>query len=96
VAASFCENIYLETSTLMPHHVLEVLAHVPANRIMAGSDLPESLHTEIYKIAELNVDEGTRRALLAETAYQVFGNPEDRAMKAAMGAAEHTNGKESR
>lgn len=96
VAASFCENIYLETSTLMPHHVLEVLAHVPANRIMAGSDLPESLHTEIYKIAELNVDEATRRALLAETAYGVFGNPEDSGMKAAMGPAEQAGGKAPR
>lgn len=87
VAASFCENIYLETSTLMPHHVLEVLAYVPATRVMAGSDLPENLHTEIYKIAELNVEKATRRALLAETAYQVFGNPGNNRTGASTGVA---------
>lgn len=96
VAATFCENIYLETSTLMPHHVLEVLAHVPATRVMAGSDLPESLHTEIYKIAELNVEESIRRALLAETAYQVFGNPEDTSVKVGTGAGGRASRGDSR
>ncbi|MCP5112330.1 MAG: amidohydrolase family protein, partial [bacterium] len=37
VAASVCENIYVELSSLMPHHIEEVLAHVPANRLMMGS-----------------------------------------------------------
>ena len=80
VAASFCENIYLETSTLMPHHVLEVLTHIPVSKVMVGSDLPESLHTEIYKVAELEIPVADRRSLLAETAYTVFGNPSQHAI----------------
>lgn len=88
VAASFCENIYLETSTLMPHHVLEVLTHIPVNKVMVGSDLPESLHTEIYKVAELAIPDADRRALLAETAYAVFGNPSRDAIAAGTAHAD--------
>ena len=75
VAASFCPNIYLELSSLMPHHVLEVLRHVPAGRLMAGSDLPESLETEIGKIIGLDVSVEDRRDMLWGTAARVFGEP---------------------
>src|SRR5436190_3519320 len=47
VAASVCPNIFVELSSLMPHHVNEILAHVPAQRLMIGSDLPESAETEM-------------------------------------------------
>jgi len=53
VAASVCPNIYLELSSLMPHHLADVLAHVPSCRLMVGSDLPESLETEMSKIMTL-------------------------------------------
>jgi predicted TIM-barrel fold metal-dependent hydrolase len=71
-AAVFCPNIYLELSSLMPHHVHEVLAHVPAERLMIGSDLPESLDTEFGKILELKIGEEERRAILYETGARVF------------------------
>ncbi len=67
VAALFCPNIYLELSSLMPHHVLEVLAHVPSNRLMIGSDLPESLDIEMGKILGLNIAEGAKRDILYNT-----------------------------
>ncbi len=73
VAAAFCPNITLELSTLMPHQVLEVAAHVPANRLMIGSDLPESLETEIGKILALGIPAGDRREILSGTASRVFG-----------------------
>jgi predicted TIM-barrel fold metal-dependent hydrolase len=73
VAAVFCPNIYLELSTLMPYHVLEVIAHVPASRLMIGSDLPESLETEIGKILGLKIAEEARRDILWNTACGVFG-----------------------
>lgn len=73
VAASFCPNIYLETSTLMPNHVLEVLAHIPANRVMMGTDLSECMHTEIHKLLGLGLSEEDLRALLSGTAMQVLG-----------------------
>jgi len=73
VAAVFCPNIYLELSSLMPHHVLEVLTHVPSSRLMIGSDLPESLEVEIGKILGLKVSEEVRRDILWNTACGVFG-----------------------
>jgi len=72
VAATFCPNIVLEMSTLMPHHVLEVLSHVPSKRLMIGSDLPESLETEIGKILTLKIPDEDKRNILDQTACSVF------------------------
>jgi predicted TIM-barrel fold metal-dependent hydrolase len=72
LAAVFCPNIVLELSSLMPHHVLEVLTHVPSNRLMIGSDLPDSLETEISKILTLNISADDKRNILAQTACGVF------------------------
>ena len=72
VAALFCPNILLEMSTLMPHQVLEVLRHVPSHRLMIGSDLPESLETEIGKILTLAIAEDDKRNILDRTAWGVF------------------------
>ena len=72
LAAVFCLNIVLELSTLMPHHVIEVLAQVPSQRLMIGSDLPESLETEIGKILALDIPEPDKANILAGTACSVF------------------------
>ena len=72
VAASFCPNIYLELSTLMPHHVLDVLSHVPSDRLMVGSDLPESLDTELGKVLGLDIPAEQKRSILFGTAAAVF------------------------
>jgi len=73
VAALFCPNIALELSTLMPHHVLEVLSHVSSDRLMIGSDLPESTETEIGKIVTLDVPDSDKRNILNETGCHIFG-----------------------
>ncbi|MDX2151945.1 MAG: amidohydrolase family protein [Bryobacteraceae bacterium] len=73
VAALFCPNIVLELSSLMPHHVLEVMGHVPADRLMIGSDLLESTDSEVGKILTLDVSEAVKHAVLWETASRVFG-----------------------
>jgi uncharacterized protein len=73
VAALFCPNIYLELSTLMPNHVLRVLAQVPSTRLMIGSDLPENLGVEVGKILDLDVTDDARRDMLWATATGVFG-----------------------
>ncbi len=73
VAAEVCPNVRLELSLLMPHLVLDVLEHVPASRLMVGSDLPSSLETEMSKILTLEVPAEARRAILWETAARVFG-----------------------
>ncbi|HET8547448.1 MAG TPA: amidohydrolase family protein [Bryobacteraceae bacterium] len=72
VAAAFCPNIFIELSTLMPNHVLEVLKHVAASRLMIGSDVPESLDVEFSKILQLNVSEEQKREILWDTPARVF------------------------
>ena len=72
VAATVCPNIYVELSSLMPHHVQEVLAHVPASRLMIGSDLPESLEIETAKILGLPLADDGKRSILWNTARRLF------------------------
>ena len=75
VAASLFPNIYLELSSLMPNQVLEVLHHVPSDRLMAGSDLPENLSTELTKLLELAISDADKRNILSGTACRLFGHP---------------------
>lgn len=72
VAAISCPNIWLELSTLMPHHILQVLQHVTPNRLMIGSDLPENLTTEIGKIFSLEVADEIKQDILWNTASHLF------------------------
>jgi uncharacterized protein len=73
VAAQTCQNIWLELSTLMPHHILQVLKHIPATRLMIGSDLPENLTTELFKIHSLAVADEIKQAIFWTTAHELFG-----------------------
>jgi len=72
VAAMTCENIYVELSSLMPHHIMGLLEHVPPSRLMAGSDLPASVSTELGKIFDLPISDEAKRAILWETGRRVF------------------------
>lgn len=72
IAASFCPNIYLELSTLMPNHVHEVLRRVPSSRLMIGSDLPENLAVEIGKILDLDASKEVRADIVGRTALRLF------------------------
>ena len=73
VAAQTCPNIWLELSTLMPHHVLQVLQHISSERLMIGSDLPENLATEMFKIYSLEVADEIKQNILWNTACHLFG-----------------------
>jgi predicted TIM-barrel fold metal-dependent hydrolase len=73
VAASFCPNIYLDLSTLMPNHIFEVLQHIPAHRLMAGSDLIENTDVEMRKLLQLDVPAEQKQLMLSGTAFAVFG-----------------------
>ncbi len=77
VAASVCDNITIELSSLMPHHILEVLAHIPPHRLMVGSDLPVSAAAEIGKIFELPIDDEGKRDILWRTGRRVFDRAGD-------------------
>ncbi len=72
VAAAVCPNIYLELSSLLPHHLVEVFHHVPASRLMIGSDLPESLETELGKILDFPMEEAAKRDILWNTPRRLF------------------------
>jgi len=72
VAAQVCPNLYIDLSSLMPHHSLDVLKHVPASRLMAGSDLPESAAVELGKIVDLPETAAVRQAILWETPRRLF------------------------
>lgn len=73
VAADVCSNIYVEVSSLMPHHMAELVHQIPATRLMAGSDLPESVDTEINKVFHVPMSDADRRAILWETGARLFG-----------------------
>ena len=72
VAATVCSNIYLDLSSLMPHHITEVLTHVTPSRLMIGSDIPESMETEVSKIFSLELSSEDRSHILWNTASAVF------------------------
>ncbi|MBL8233338.1 MAG: amidohydrolase [Bryobacterales bacterium] len=72
VAASVCPNIYIELSSLMPHHMTEILVNVSADRLMVGADLPESLETEMHKILFMDLPDGMKRKILWETPRRLF------------------------
>lgn len=72
VAATVCPNIYLELSSLMPHHLGEILGAIPSERLMIGSDLPESVDTEIGKIVDLKVPKKVKRDILWNTPRRLF------------------------
>ncbi len=72
VAADVCPNVYVEVSSLMPHHLLEILAHVPSNRLLAGSDIVESIETEFDKIVGLPASGEAKRDMLWNTAEALF------------------------
>jgi predicted TIM-barrel fold metal-dependent hydrolase len=57
----------------MPHHITEILSHVSSDRLMIGSDLPESVGTEIGKILTLDIPDADKRNILDETGCRVFG-----------------------
>lgn len=73
VAAQVCPNIYIELSSLMPHHILEALSFIDPSRLMIGSDGVESLETEVSKIVSLELPDDGKRQILWDTAHQVFG-----------------------
>ena len=77
VAALVCPNIYVELSSLMPHHMREVLAHVSPSRLMIGSDVPESAEAELVKVLAYDMPEESRRDVLWRTARKLFDGVDD-------------------
>jgi len=72
VAADVCDNLYVELSSLMPHHILAVLDKVAPERLMVGSDLDASMPTEMSKVLTLAIDDAAKRRILWETPRRLF------------------------
>jgi len=73
VSALVCENIFLEVSSLTPHHVRAVLAHVSPSRLLIGSDLPESLSAEMTKVLDLDISDADKDQILWRNPCRLFG-----------------------
>jgi uncharacterized protein len=74
VAASVCPNIWVELSTLMPHHMLDVIKQVGAPRLMIGTDVPESAAIELDKIIHADLPAPDKREILWESPARLFGS----------------------
>ena len=77
VAASVCPNIYVELSSLMPHHMREVFAYIPSSRLMIGTDVPESSEAELVKVLAYDMPGESRRDIFWRTARKVFDGASD-------------------
>jgi predicted TIM-barrel fold metal-dependent hydrolase len=73
VAATECENIFLETSWSQPGGIQKFVSVLGAGRIMMGSDLPNNLEAELAKYRSIQISDEQRRQCLELTARQVFG-----------------------
>lgn len=72
VAASFLDNVFIEVSTLAANHVAEILKHIPASRLMLGSDLPECTETEMEKPFHLGLSAPDLESICWRTGRAVF------------------------
>ena len=59
-------------SSLMPHHIVEVLSHIPSSRLLIGSDVPESLEAEMSKILGMDLAPEVKSDILWNTARRLF------------------------
>ncbi len=73
VASQVCPNIYVELSSLMPHHIADLMHYVPVEKFLAGSDLPSSIETELGKIFTLNIPNEAKQKILWDNAVAIFG-----------------------
>lgn len=72
VAASECQNIYLEPSWCPIEQVGMLIRHLGAERVMFGSDLPANVPVELTKYRSLGLSEAESSACLGTTAQRVF------------------------
>ncbi len=72
-AALQSENIYLETSLIDIMNIQNAIEKVGAERILFGSDYPESdLSLELEKIAMVDMNDEARRCILGANAQKVW------------------------
>lgn len=73
VAATECNNIYLETSWLFGDDVLWLINSLGADRVMMGADLPRNVGPAMAIAETLGLSEEQKALYLGGTAAKVFG-----------------------
>jgi len=72
LAASVCDNIYLETSWLPSTTILELCRNVGADRMMFGSDMALNAASELAKYRSIGLTEEEFQWCLYKTSAKVF------------------------
>lgn len=72
LAASSCENIYLETSWTALHHIKEMVRVFGAKRMMFGGDESTNVPVELSKYSVMDILEQDKEWCLWKTANIVF------------------------
>ncbi len=72
VAATECNNIYLEPSWCAIYELKWLIKELGVDRILFGSDLPENLPVELVKYKSLNLPPEDLAACLGGTAARLF------------------------
>lgn len=74
VAGSACSDLWIESSFLMPHTVLELLARVGSDQLMTVLDFPENVNSKRGTIFSLAVCDEDKREILRNTPAHLFGS----------------------
>jgi predicted TIM-barrel fold metal-dependent hydrolase len=72
VAASVCDNLYLETSWCLGEDIRWMIQTVGPDRVMMGADLPSNVPVEFAKYRALDLDSDTYAKVMGGTAVEVF------------------------
>lgn len=72
IAASLCDNIFLETSWTGPGRVKEAIKKLGSSRVMMGADQLINIPWELAKIRNIDLDDSQLEDVLGTTATTVF------------------------
>lgn len=86
LAATLCENVYLETSWAKPPELKWLVRELGPERLMMGGDLNSNLAVEVFKYRSLGLSESDLALCLGGTAARVFRLPIDGPGSAYAGA----------
>jgi len=75
VAASVCNNLYLETSWCIGEDILWMIQTIGPDRVMMGADLTTNIPVEVAKFKALNLDPETYAKVMSTTAIKTFKLP---------------------
>jgi hypothetical protein len=75
VAASVCNNIYLETSWCSGMDIRWMIQTIGPDRVMMGADVETNIPVEVAKFKALNLDPETFAKVMSTTAIETFKLP---------------------